>query len=43
MDLNFFILIFITSAGVVPCGGRKKSPHSFIVQIIFFPFVPLRS
>ena len=27
----------ITAAGVVPCGGRKKSPRtSSIVQIIFY-------
>ena len=33
----------ITAAGVVPCGGRKKSPRtSSIVQIIFH-FGPLRS
>ena len=31
-----FIFISITAAGVVPCGGRKKSPRtSSIVQIIF--------
>ena len=31
------ILFVITAAGVVPCGGRKKSPRtSSIVQIIFF-------
>ena len=30
------ILFVITAAGVVPCGGPKKSPHtSYIVQIIF--------
>ena len=30
-------LIAITAAGVVPCGGPKKSPRSSsIVQIIFF-------
>ena len=29
-------LFAITAAGVVPCGGPKKSPHtSSIVQIIF--------
>ena len=29
-------LFAITAAGVVPCGGRKKSPRtSSIVQIIF--------
>ena len=31
------ILFAITAAGVVPCGGPKKSPRtSTIVQIIFF-------
>ena len=34
---NIYILFAITAAGVVPCGGRKKSPRtSSIVQIIFF-------
>ena len=34
---NNNILFAITAAGVVPCGGPKKSPRtSFIVQIIFF-------
>ena len=29
-------LFAITAAGVVPCGGPKKSPHTAsIVQIIF--------
>ena len=33
---NFYILFAITAAGVVPCGGPKKSPRtSSIVQIIF--------
>ena len=33
---NHYILFAITAAGVVPCGGHKKSPHtSSIVQIIF--------
>ena len=37
------IFFAITAAGVVPCGGRKKSPRtSPIVQIIFY-FCPLRS
>ena len=32
-----FILAVRTAAGVVPCGGPKKSPRSSsIVQIIFF-------
>ena len=32
-----FILFAITAAGVVPCGGPKKSPRtSSIVQNIFF-------
>ena len=31
-----FILFAITAAGVVPCGGPKKSPRtSSIVQIMF--------
>ena len=31
------ILFAITAAGVLPCGGRQKSPRtSSIVQIIFF-------
>ena len=34
---NNYILFAITAAGVVPCGGPKKSPRtSSIVQIIFF-------
>ena len=34
---NNYILFAITVAGVVPCGGPKKSPRtSSIVQIIFF-------
>ena len=33
---NFYTLFAITAAGVVPCGGPKKSPRtSSIVQIIF--------
>ena len=33
---SLYILFAITAAGVVPCGGRKKSPRtSSIVQIIF--------
>ena len=33
---NNYILFAITAAGVVPCGGPKKSPRtSSIVQIIF--------
>ena len=33
---NLYILFAITAAGVVPCGGRKKSHRtSSIVQIIF--------
>ena len=39
---NLYILFAITAAGVVPCGGPKRSPRtSYIVQIIFFG--PLRS
>ena len=35
-DQTFLIFFAITAAGVVPCGGRKKSPRtSSIVQIIF--------
>ena len=34
---NNYILYDITAAGVVPCGGTKKSPRtSSIVQIILF-------
>ena len=34
--LMFYILIVITAACVVPCGGPKKSPRtSSIVQIVF--------
>ena len=33
---QFYFLFAITAAGVVPCGGPKKSPRtSSIVQIIF--------
>ena len=33
---SVLFLFAITAAGVVPCGGRKKSPRtSSIVQIIF--------
>ena len=33
---NLYILFAVTAAGVVPCGGSKKSPRtSSIVQIIF--------
>ena len=33
---NLYILFAITAAGVVPCGGPKKSPRtSSIVAIIF--------
>ena len=33
----FTALFAITAAGVVPCGGHKKSPNtSSIVQILFF-------
>ena len=40
---NLYILFAITAAGVVPCGGPKKSPRtSSIVQIIFY-LGPLRS
>ena len=40
---NLYILFAITAAGVVPCGGRKKSPRtSSIVHIIFY-LGPLRS
>ena len=36
-DLNILFVFIITAADVVPCGGRKKSPHtSSIVQIIFY-------
>ena len=34
---NNYILFATTAAGVVQCGGPKKSPRtSFIVQTIFF-------
>ena len=34
---NSYILFTMTVAGVVPCGGPKKSPRtSSMVQIIFF-------
>ena len=34
--ISVLFLFAITAAGVVPCGGRKKSPRtSSIVQIIF--------
>ena len=34
---NLYILFAITATGVLPCGGRKKSPRtSSIVQIISF-------
>ena len=34
---NNYFLFAITAAGVVPCGGPKKSPRtSSIVQNIFF-------
>ena len=26
--INFYILFATTAAGVVPCGGRKKSPRA---------------
>ena len=40
---NLYILFAITAAGVVPCGGPKRSPRtSSIVQIIFY-LGPLRS
>ena len=33
---QFYFLFAFTAAGVVPCGGHKKSPRtSSIVQIIF--------
>ena len=28
---NFYILFAITAAGVVPCGGPKKSPRTSII------------
>ena len=34
--LQFYFLSAITAAGVVPCGGPKKSPRTLsIVQVIF--------
>ena len=42
-ESNLYILFAITAAGVVPCGGPKKSPRtSSIVQNIFY-LGPLRS
>ena len=36
---QFLSLFAITAAGVVPCGGPKKSPRtSSLVQIIIFSF-----
>ena len=36
-QLSFHIAIAITAAGVVSCGGRKKSPRtSSIVQIVIY-------
>ena len=36
-NICLYILFAITAAGVVPCGGLKKTPRtSSIVQIIFF-------
>ena len=36
LDTGLFELMFITAAGVVPCGGPKKSPRtSSIVQVMF--------
>ena len=33
---TYFFFFYFTAAGVVPCGGRKKSPRiSTIVQFIF--------
>ena len=29
-NLSFLFLFVITAAGVVPCGGRKKSPHTHL-------------
>ena len=41
---RFYILFFVTAAGVVLCGSPKKQPRtSSIVQFIFFSFGPLRS
>ena len=35
--VTFIFLYAINAAGVVPCDGRKKFPHtSAIVQIIFY-------
>ena len=34
---NFYILVDITAAGVVPCGDPKKSPRTVsIVQILYY-------
>ena len=35
-DLSFNFYLLFTAAGVVPCGGPKKSPRTAsIVQVIF--------
>ena len=42
-NINVYAEVDFTAAGVVPCGGRKTSPHtSTIVQFIFY-FGLLRS
>ena len=41
--INLYMLFAITAAGVVPCGGPKKSPRtSSIVQIIFLAHLSRR-
>ena len=32
---SVIIYIIFKAAGIVPCGGRKKSPEYFIVQVIY--------
>ena len=40
---NNYILFAITAAGVVPCGGPKKSPRTSPIVQIIFSFDPLGS
>ena len=43
MLLPVLVLFAITAAGVVPCGGPKRSPRTSSKMQIIFPFGPLRS
>ena len=40
---HFWFLFNFTEAGVVPCGGRKTSPRTSIIEQFIFYFGPLRS